>query len=64
MLDGRLRVLGLLVVRLGHPRHCSTLINLMSKRLKQVSLFLDAAQSTSSEVIDFHIWFPPGFLMQ
>ena len=29
----------------------------MSKRPQQVSVFLDAAQSTSSEVIDSHIWF-------
>ena len=33
----------------------------MSKRLKQVSLFFDAAHSMSSEVIDFHIWFSPDF---
>ena len=32
----------------------------MSKRPLQVSLFQDAAQSTSSEVIDLHIWFSPG----
>ena len=32
----------------------STLSILMSKRPKQVSLFFDAAHSTSSEVIDFH----------
>ena len=32
----------------------------MSKRPLQVSPFLDAAQSTRSEVIDFHIWFSPG----
>ena len=42
----------------------STLSNLMSKRPKQVFLFFDAAHSMSSEVIDFHIWFSPGFLMQ
>ena len=36
----------------------------MSKRLKQVSLFFDAAHSMSSEVVDFHIRFSPGFLMQ
>ena len=36
----------------------------MSKRLKQVSLFFDAAPSMSSEVVDFHVWFSPGFLMQ
>ena len=42
----------------------STLSNLMSKRPQQVSLFLDAAQSTSSEVIDFQIWFSPAFQMQ
>ena len=33
----------------------STLSNLMSKHLKQVSLFFDAAHSMSSEVVDFHI---------
>ena len=32
----------------------------MSKRPQQVSLFLDAAQSTGSEVVDFHIWVFPG----
>ena len=42
----------------------SILSNLMSKRLKQVSPFLVAAQSTSSEVFDFHICFSPGSLMQ
>ena len=42
----------------------STLSNLMSKRLKQVSLFFDAAHSMSAEVVDFHVWFHPGFLMQ
>ena len=42
----------------------STLSNLISKRLKQVSLFFDAAHSMSSEVVDFHVWFSPGFLMQ
>ena len=31
----------------------------MSKRPKQVSLFLDAAQFASSEEIDFHVWFSP-----
>ena len=36
----------------------------MGKRLQQVALFLDAAQSASSEVIDSQIWFSPGFLMQ
>ena len=36
----------------------------MSKRHQQVSLSFDAAQSASSEVIDFHIWFSQGFLMQ
>ena len=37
----------------------------MSKRPQQVSLFLDAAQSTSSEVrSDFQTWFSPGFQMQ
>ena len=39
----------------------STLSNLMSKRPSQVSLFLDAAHSTSSDVNDFHIWFSPAF---
>ena len=42
----------------------STLRYLMSNRLKQVSLFFDAAHSMSSEVVDFHVWFSPGFLMQ
>ena len=37
---------------------------LMSKRLKQVSLFFDAAHSMSSGVVDFYVWFSPGFLMQ
>ena len=32
----------------------------MSKRLKQVSLFLDAAQSTSSVVFDFLVLVFPG----
>ena len=32
----------------------------MSERPKQVSLFFDAAHSTSSEVIDLHIWVFPG----
>ena len=41
-----------------------SLCSLMSKRSLQVSPFLAAAQSTSSEVFDFHIWFSPGFLMQ
>ena len=36
----------------------------MSKRLEQVALFCDAAQFASSEEIDFHVWFSPGFLMQ
>ena len=36
----------------------------MSKRPSQVSSFLAAGQSTSSEVFDFRIWFSPGFLMQ
>ena len=36
----------------------------MSKRPKQVSPFFDAAHSTSSEVLDFQIWFSQGFLMQ
>ena len=34
----------------------------MSKRPSQVFPFLAAAQSTSSEVFDFHIWFSPGFM--
>ena len=42
----------------------STLSNLMSKRLKQVALFFDAAHSMSSEVVDFRVWFLPGFLIQ
>ena len=45
-------------------RQHSTLNSLMSKRPSQVSPFLGAAQSTSSEAFDFHIWFSPGFLMQ
>ena len=32
----------------------------MSKRPYQVSPFLDAAQSMSSEGIDFRVWFLPG----
>ena len=36
----------------------------MSKRLQQVALFFDAAQFASSEEIDFHVWFSPGFLIQ
>ena len=31
---------------------------------KQVSAFFDAAHSMSSEVVDFHVLFSPGFLMQ
>ena len=27
-------------------------------------MFFDAAHSMSSEVIDFHVWFSPGFQMQ
>ena len=34
--------------------------NLSSKRPSQVSLFLVAAHSTSSEVFDFQIWLNPG----
>ena len=49
---------------IGLPVQHSTLSNLISKRPKQISLFFDAAHSTSSEVIDFHIWFSLGFLMQ
>ena len=45
-------------------RQCSILRSLMSKRPSQVSPFLAAAQSTSSEVSDFQIWFSPGFPMQ
>ena len=44
-------------------RQHSTLRSLMSKRLEQVAPFFDAAQSTTSEVIDFQIWCPPGFQM-
>ena len=36
----------------------------MNKRLKQVSLFFDAAHSMSSEVVDFHAWFSLSFVMQ
>ena len=36
----------------------------MSKRLQHVALFFDAAQFASSEEIDVHVWFSPGFLMQ
>ena len=32
----------------------------MSRRLQQVVLFLDAAQSMGSEEIDFRVWFSPG----
>ena len=39
----------------------STLRNLMSKRLKQVSLFFDAAHSMSSDVVDLHVWFFSAF---
>ena len=38
--------------------------SLMTKRPLQISPFLDAAQSTCSEEIDFRVWFSPGFLMQ
>ena len=38
----------------------STLSSLMSKRFRQVALFFDAAQSASSELIDFQIWFFPN----
>ena len=37
------------------------LSSLLSKLLQQVSLFFDAAQVASSEEIDFHVWFSPGF---
>ena len=43
---------------------CSILRSLMNKCPSQVSPFLVAAHSTSSEVFDVHIWFSPGFLMQ
>ena len=36
----------------------------MNERPSQVSPFLVAAHSTSSEVFDFHIWFSTGFVMQ
>ena len=43
-------------------RQCSILSSLMSWRPSQVSLFLFAAHSTSSEVrSDIQIWFSPGF---
>ena len=42
----------------------SILSSLMSTRIQRVSPFSDAAESTSSEILDFHIWFSPGFLMQ
>ena len=45
-------------------RQYSILSSLMSRRPQQVLPFLDAAQSTSSEVFDFHIWFSQDFLMQ
>ena len=46
-------------------RQCSILSSLMSWRPSQVSLFLVAAHSTSSEVLsDFQIWFSPDFPMQ
>ena len=32
----------------------------MSKCLQQVFQFLHAAQSTSSEELDFRVWFSPG----
>ena len=38
-------------------RHHFIMSSLMSKHPLQVSPFLAAAQSTSSEVFDFHIWF-------
>ena len=41
-------------------RQCS-ILSLMSSRPSQVSPFLVAAHSTSSEVFDFQIWFSPGF---
>ena len=45
-------------------RQHSILSCLMSKRPLQVSPFLDAAQSTSSEVLDFQMWSFLDFLMQ
>ena len=45
-------------------RHCPILSSLMSWRPSQVSPFLVAAHSTSSEVFDFQFLFSPGFLMQ
>ena len=33
----------------------------MSKRVQQFALFCDAAQFASSEEIDFHVLFSPGF---
>ena len=46
-------------------RQCSILSSLMGERPSQVSLFLVAAHSTSSEVLsDFQIWCSPGFTMQ
>ena len=39
-------------------RQCSILSSLVSKRPSQVSLFLVAAHSSSSEILDFQIWFP------
>ena len=38
--------------------------SLMSRRPSQVSPLLDAAHSTSPEVLDFQMWFSSGFLMQ
>ena len=45
-------------------RQCFILSSLMSWRPSQVSPFLVAAHSTSSEVFDFQIWFSPDLLMQ
>ena len=42
----------------------SILSSLMSKHPLQVVPFYDAAQFDSSEEIDFHVWFSPGYLMQ
>ena len=42
----------------------SILNDLMSVRTQRISLFLDAAHSTNSKVIDFRIWFSQSFPMQ
>ena len=38
-----------------------SILSSISKRPLQISPFLVAAHSTSSEVFDFHNWFSPGF---